>query len=151
MNATFVQQIQTNIRAVQENIVAACDVAGRSPDEVTLIAVSKQRSVAEIEAAAEAGIVDFGENRVEEGNTKIETLANSTKTLRWHMIGHVQSRKARDVVQYFDVVHSVDSEKLLGRLDRFAEDVDRTIDVLLQVNVSGEDTKSGLFVDNWQN
>lgn len=134
--------IARNYHHVQERIVSACLRAGRSPEEITLVVVTKGHSLERIRYAIELGIRKFGENYAEEGAAKIETLRNIPE-LEWHMIGHIQSRKAELVVEYYDVVHSLDSVKLGRRLDRIAAEKGRKIPVLLECNVSGEETKYG--------
>lgn len=148
-NATK-ESIQQNIALIREAIADRCARVGRSPSEIKLIAVSKQHDVQAIQAAHAAGIQHFGENRVEEAVQKIAAFESPASKIQWHMIGHVQSRKARDVLRNFDVVHSVDSLKLAQRLDRFASEAGCSIEVLLQVNTSGETSKSGLEATAWQ-
>lgn len=127
---------------IRERIAAAARQAGRDPADVTLVAVSKTQPAELVRAAAEAGLADFGENRVEEAVPKMRAVARAG--LRWHMIGHVQSRKAPDVIAAdFSLIHSVDSLKLAERLSRFAAAAGRTQPVLLECNVSGEAAKSG--------
>lgn len=129
-----------NLAEVQERMARAAARAGRDPAEITLIAVSKTQPVEMIAALAALGQADFGENRCEEAAPKMAAQPH----LRWHMIGHVQSRKARDVAQSrFVLVHSVDSVKLAERLNRFCAEAGCTQAVLLECNVSGEATKAG--------
>jgi PLP dependent protein len=151
MEQLSASNIRANISAIQQQIAAACVRIGRQPEDVKLIAVSKKRTVDEIRTALDAGVRFLGENRVEEAVEKQPQLGHDTSTMQWHMIGHVQSRKARDVAQHFDVVHSIDSDKLLRRLNGFAAEFGRQLDILLQVNVSGEDSKYGFDVANWEN
>jgi hypothetical protein len=141
-----------NIASVQSRIARAAERAGRSPADIRLIAVTKTHPPDLIAAAARLGLADFGENRIEEAAPKIAALSNaalsnaalSRAAIRWHMIGHVQSRKAREVVQAgFVLVHSVDSLKLAQRLSRYAVEANRTQPILLECNVSGEAAKSG--------
>lgn len=144
-------EIADNIAQIQETIVQACQRANRSPDTVRVIAVSKKKPVADVLAAAAAGLQHFGENRVEEAQTKIPQVRDLyAGSLTWHMIGHIQSRKARDISGLFDVVHSLDSVKIAGRLSRSAAQQQATCEALIQVNVSGEDSKGGLWAYNWQ-
>jgi len=141
--------IAANIARVHAEIAAACARAGRSPDEVTLIAVSKTHPASALLAAAQAGITHFGENRIEEAEGKIPTVnAALTVPPTWHMIGHIQSRKAKLIPPLFDVVHSVDSVKLAEKLASQAGG--RTLDIFLEVNVSGEETKEGLSAVGWE-
>jgi len=133
-------EIEANLQVVRERIAAAARRAGRDPAEITLVAVTKTQPVEVIRAAYELGLRDFGENRVEEAETKFDQLPDD---IRWHMVGHVQSRKAARAVKPYVLVHSVDRVKLARRLDRFAAEAGRTLPILLEVNVSGEATKYG--------
>jgi len=139
------RDVRTNIERVEERIAAACARAGRKRAEVTLVAVSKTRPAAEILAAYRCGLRHFGENRVEEAEEKLPQLASQWGADRptWHLIGHLQSRKARTAVDLFDIVHSVDSLHLATRLDRFAAEAGTRLPILLEVNISGEETKFG--------
>jgi pyridoxal phosphate enzyme (YggS family) len=132
--------LETNLRSVQERITAAAERAGRVPSDVTLIAVTKTQPPETILAAYDAGLRHFGENRVEEAEAKVDELPAD---ITWHMIGHVQSRKAQRVASRFGMIHSVDSLKLARRLDRFASGRSEPLPVLLEFNVSGEESKYG--------
>jgi pyridoxal phosphate enzyme (YggS family) len=123
-------------------IAAAARKSGRDPDEVRLVVVTKSQPLDIVQAAIEAGARILGENYPEEGVMKIQSLPMQTG-VEWHMIGHVQSRKARLVADHFALLHSLDSLKLAARLDRFAADANRTLPVLLEFNVGGEESKSG--------
>ena len=139
-----IHELQSRIAAVQERIAAAARRAGRDPAEVTLVAVSKMHSPEEVAAASAAGLRVFGENRVEEAAPKVEAVAQLVAPApppAWHLIGHLQSRKAEDVLPWASMVHSVDSVKLAQRLSRFA--TAQELPVLLEVNVSGEASKYG--------
>jgi PLP dependent protein len=145
--------IAENLTQVQRTIAAACDRARRDPHSVTLLAVSKTHPASLLIEAMTAGVQHFGENRVEEAETKVsalQSLASESDSLVWHMVGHIQSRKARDVAALFEVVHSVDSLKLGGKLSAACMALNKSIDVLLEVNVSGEASKSGFAAANWQ-
>ncbi len=139
------RSIAANLEGVERRIAAACARVGRKRGEVTLVAVSKTRSIAEILAAYRAGVRHLGENRVEEAEEKVPALRESfaADPVIWHMIGHVQSRKARGAVEFCDVIHSVDSLHLAARLDRFAAEMGKQVPILLEVNVSGEASKYG--------
>jgi pyridoxal phosphate enzyme (YggS family) len=137
-------QIAANVARVREQIDAAAARAGRSASDVKLIAVSKTRTLGEIEMAYRAGIEHLGENRVEEAESKRPRLELPGVT--WHMIGHLQSRKARRAMACFDIVHSVDSVRLAQRLNRLADERGTVLPVLLEVNVSEEASKYGLDV-----
>ena len=136
--------LSDRIAAVQERIAAAARRAGRDAAEVTLVAVSKMHSPEEVAAACAAGLRIFGENRVEEAAPKVEAVAQLVAPApppAWHMIGHLQSRKAEDALPWASMVHSVDSVKLAQRLSRFA--TAEKLPILLEVNVSGEASKYG--------
>jgi len=131
-----------NLAYVQDRIAAAAARAGRDLTSITLVAVSKTHPVEALLAAYELGVRHFGENRVEEASIKLPAFkqAISDPAVVFHMIGHIQGRKAEDVATLFDRVHSVDSVKLAQRLARFAT---KPLPILLEVNVSGEGSKYG--------
>ena len=134
--------ISENLDHVSERIHLAAQSVGRDGDQVRLIVVTKGHPFKIVEQAIEAGATDLGENYVEESLPKIAGV-NPEYELKWHMIGHVQSRKAKKVSENFDWVQTVDSLKLANRLDRFAKENERQIPFLLECNVSGEGTKFG--------
>jgi pyridoxal phosphate enzyme (YggS family) len=139
--------IAENYQRVLEHIALAARSAGRNPDEITLVVVTKGHPLTTVEEAIAAGARHLGENYAEEGISKITALVGQSD-LQWHMIGHVQSRKAQLVAAHYDLVHSVDSLKLAQRLDRFAGQSHHDqgkcpLPVLLEFNVSGETSKSG--------
>ncbi len=138
-------EIHKNYQAVQEQISVSSERSGRTSRDVKLVVVTKGHSAEAIHAVVAAGARMLGENYVEAAVPKIEQL-KSLSGIQWHMIGHIQSRKARTVCQYFHYVHSLDSIKLANRLDRFAADLDISLPVLLECNISGEDTKYGFSV-----
>ena len=144
--------IVRNLAQIQERMAEAALRVGRDPAEITLVAISKTFPADAITVAYQAGVRHFGENRVEEGMVKIPAVhaAISGPRPTWHMVGHVQSRKARDVVSYFDYVHSVDRPRIARRLSRFAQEAGRTLPVLLECNVSGEETKFGFDLRVWE-
>lgn len=143
--------IAARVATLHETINAACDRAGRDPAGITIVAISKKHPQAAILEAMAAGIRHFGENRLNEAQVKIPAIAHQTDTPPvWHMVGHIQSRKAKHIPGLFQRVHSVDSVKLARRLSRFAQDDDLTLDVLLEINISGEDSKHGFLAHNWQ-
>jgi hypothetical protein len=136
--------LRARAAAVLERIAEAARRAGRSPEEVTLVAVSKTHPAALVREAAAAGLKDFGENRVQEAESKIGELRPEPPHLRWHLIGHLQPNKARRAARLFDLIHTVDSASLVERLERIcAEDGRAALDVLVQVDLAGEETKSG--------
>ena len=142
MSAVALQQdLEAGVERVRERIARACQRAGRDPDSVTLVAVSKGQPVEAVRAAHEAGIRHFGENRIQEALPKIEAAQGAGVEATWHLVGHLQSNKAKATAGAFDVIHSVDSTRLLARLDAAAP---ATRDVLLQVNVVAELQKQGV-------
>ena len=134
--------LQANLIRVQERIAAAAARVGRDVATITLVAVSKTHPVEALLTAYELGVRHFGENRVEEASAKLPAFKQviADPAVVFHMIGHIQSRKAEDVARLFDRVHSVDSMKLAQRLARFAA---KPLPILLEVNVSGEESKYG--------
>jgi PLP dependent protein len=132
--------IQARLADVRARLARAADRAGRDPSSITLIAVSKTFPVGAIRAAAEAGQIDFGENRVQEALAKIDATADLP--IRWHLVGHLQSNKAKRAGR-FDVIHSIDSASLLTRIDEAAAAIGRRLDLLVQVDLAGEATKFG--------
>ncbi len=127
---------------IQTQIVDAARIAGRAPESIQLLVVTKKQPVSVIEAAIVADVKIFGENYPEEAVSKQQVL-NIGNKVEWHMIGHVQSRKARLVAENFALLHSLDSLKLARRLDRFAAEFGRKLPVLLEFNVGGEESKFG--------
>ncbi len=134
-------QIAERLAALRARIAAAARRAGREPGQVTLIAVSKAKPVAAVRAAAAQGALDFGENRIQEALTKIPL---GPPEARWHLIGHLQSNKAKLAVARFHLIHAVDSAALAQRLDRLAHEAGKAQLALLQVKLGDEETKSGL-------
>jgi pyridoxal phosphate enzyme (YggS family) len=129
---------------VHKRIAIAAKHAGREPESIRLIAVSKGRPLSDIYALHQLGHRDFGENRAEEGGDKISASQRDHKQITWHMIGHVQRRKAREIAADFDWVHSLDGGPLAERLSRAAGEAGKVMPVLLECNVSGEENKYGL-------
>lgn len=138
--------IQENYKHVLKKIGLAAQKAGRDLETIKLVVVTKGHPATAVEKIIEAGANILGENYVEEAVHKIQTFPDWTG--EWHMIGHIQSRKAKDVVAFFDYVHSLDSLKLAKRLDRFAKEKNKVVPVLLECNLSGEKTKFGW--DTWE-
>lgn len=135
-------EIARNLETVRSRIAGAARRAGRSPSDVTLVAVSKTFGIEHVRAAFAAGQRDFGENKVQEGLQKIG-VASDMPGVRWHLIGHLQSNKARKAAGAFACVHSVDSRELLKRLDAAAVEQATAPDVLVQADLAGEATKFG--------
>jgi pyridoxal phosphate enzyme (YggS family) len=136
------ETIQSRLKRVKDRITEAALACGRDPKAIKLIAVSKTVPADRILAAIGAGVTDLGENYVQEAREKIEVVGR--ETVLWHFIGHLQSNKAKYVVKLFDLIHSVDSFKLAKELDKRARAVGKVQKVLVQVNISGEATKSGI-------
>ncbi len=134
------EQVQQNLAAVRARIAAACGRSGRDPSSVRVVAVTKGFPVSVAVAAAQAGLVDLGENYVQEAREKVRALPEVT----WHMVGHLQRNKAREAVRLFSWIHSVDSVPLTEELSRRAVQHGRTVRVLLQVNVAREPQKHGV-------
>ncbi len=134
--------IQENIQKVRERIAAACRRSGRSPEEVTLIAVSKFKPVSDIEAAIAAGQTVFGENRVQELCDKYDVLPAG---VTWHMIGHLQRNKVKYLMGKAAMIHSVDTLRLAEQISEEAQKAEIIMPVLLEVNAAKEETKFGFF------
>ena len=147
MALAYAERLRVTLPKVREAIAEAARAAGRDPRAVHLVAVTKGHPPAALEAALDAGLTDLGENRVEELAEKVATLGRAPRAapgVRWHMVGHVQSRKAETAVELADLIHSVDTLWLAERLARAALESGRTVPLLAQVNSSGEAGKYGL-------
>jgi hypothetical protein len=141
-------EIPSRLVAIRERMEGACRRAGRPSSAVTLIAVSKTRTVEEVVSAVEAGITDLGENRVQEAEAKAPSVAakvgSTASPPRWHLVGHLQKNKVKKAVALFDRIHSLDSVELGERVDRAAEETGKVQPVLVQVDLALEPTKFGL-------
>ncbi len=147
MALAYAERLRVTLPKVREVIAEAARAAGRDPRAVRLVAVTKGHPPAALEAALDAGLTDLGENRVEELAEKVAALGRAPRAapgVRWHMVGHVQSRKAKTAVELADLIHSVDTLRLAERLARAALESGRTVPLLAQVNSSGEAGKYGL-------
>lgn len=139
---TKVDLIRERLANVRVRMDESARRAGRAGEKITLVAVSKTHPAGILREALEAGAVEFGENRVQEAEGKIAEIGRSG--VRWHLIGHLQSNKARRAVRLFDLIHTIDSAALIERLERLCEEEGReTLDVLMQLDLAGEATKSG--------
>ena len=143
----LVASIRERYLSTLDYIATAARKSNRDPKEIRLVVVTKSQPLEIVQAAIEAGASILGDNYPEEGVMKIQSLAEQT-AVEWHMIGHVQSRKARLVADHFALLHSLDSLKLAQRLDRFAGEAGRILPVLLEFNVGGEESKSGWDASN---
>jgi pyridoxal phosphate enzyme (YggS family) len=132
--------MKTRLDAIHDRIRRACEVSGRDPASVTLVAVSKTHSTEAIRELYDLGVRDFGESRFQEALPKIENLPND---ITWHFVGHLQSNKARKVAEYFDVIHTIESESQLKEIQKAG----REIRAFIEVNIAEESNKHGLFSD----
>jgi pyridoxal phosphate enzyme (YggS family) len=132
--------LAANLESVRQRIATACQRAGRAPDSVTLLAVTKTHPPELVAEAAKLGLALFGENKVQEAKAKIPLCP---ARLRWHMIGHLQSNKCRDAVELFELIQSVDSLSLAEELNKRAQQASKTLPILLEVNIVGEASKFG--------
>lgn len=132
--------ITENIERVRARIAAACQRCGRHPNDIQLVAVTKNIDVAHIRTAIRAGVQILGENRVQEAMPKFEEIGAEA---RWHMIGHLQRNKVKQALQFAEMIQSVDSLRLAREIQKQAEKLTRPVDILLEVNTSGEESKFG--------
>ena len=137
--------IDDNLKSVRQRIATCCEASGRRPDEVKLIAVTKEASVEDIGRVLSLGVKDIGENRVQDAAVKHRAIGDAAS---WHMIGHLQTNKAKDAVSIFSLIHSLDSEHLAEAIDKEAMKIGKVQDVLVQVNISGELSKFGIEPDD---
>ena len=140
-------EITASLQAVRQRLARAVERAGRLPSSVRLVAVSKTRPAEDVRAAFDAGQAEFGENRVQEALEKI--AATSDIPIAWHLVGHLQSNKARRAAGAFPWIHSIDGVDLLKRVDAAAEEAGRRPALLVQVDLAGEPTKHGAPADAW--
>lgn len=133
--------ILENIKQVEENIIKSCEKVGRNPKEVTLIAVSKTKPYTAIEEALPSGVLDYGENKVQELTEKYEILP---KNIRWHMIGHLQRNKVKYLVGKVELIHSVDSLRLANQIETEFAKKNEIANILIEVNMANEESKFGI-------
>jgi|YelNatPaOPRAMG01_1025707.scaffolds.fasta_scaffold00119_70 pyridoxal phosphate enzyme (YggS family) len=138
--------IERNILEVKQRIKKICSDLAIEPESITVVAVSKNRSPEEIREVVKAGIVDIGENRLQEAVSKYKVL-NDLSFIRWHMVGHLQRNKVKEAVRIFDLIHSLDSLRLAEEINRRAELIGKVQEVLIQVKTSPEPTKFGIEQD----
>ena len=136
--------IKQNLESIQKNIKASCEKCGRNADDVTIIAVTKTIDADRINEAVELGLRDLGENRVQELLSKYELIKGD---VRWHLIGHLQKNKVKYIADKVCMIHSVESRSLCEEIERQCAKLGRTMDILIEVNVSGEESKSGIAPD----
>ena len=142
MTEGYADTVASRIAAVRERMAAACDRAGRPASSVELLAVTKFNPADAVEAAWRAGVGSFGENRVQEAEAKFSSLAGAIPGSAVHLLGHLQSNKAKKAAALFDCVQSIDSEAILSELARRAAELGKTLDVLFELH-TGEESKSG--------
>ncbi|MFZ4828937.1 MAG: YggS family pyridoxal phosphate-dependent enzyme [Phototrophicaceae bacterium] len=145
--------LKERLEHVHDQIALACAKAHRNPNTVTLVGVSKTQPMESLVEAYHAGLRHFGENRMEECQHKVPAVQQAlgeVQDLHWHFIGHIQSRKAKEVVAMFPTIHSVDSIKLANKLNEFAKEATHAPQLLIQINISGEASKSGFEAYNWR-
>lgn len=147
--ATLSATIRSRADAIAGRIAAACERSGRDPSDVRLVAVSKTFPLEVVQAGIEAGLTDFGENRVQELEEKAGAIPGVTSggAIRWHLIGPLQRNKAKKALEHADVFHALDSDRLAKEVDKRAAQAERVLPCFVQVNISGEDSKSGLAPD----
>lgn len=141
--------VRENIVRIKERIISACFRVNRDPSGIKIVAVSKGRGVLDIKEALASGLVDIGENRIQEALDKFNKLKaeGSGPEIQWHMIGHLQKNKVKDAVGIFQLIHSVDSLVLAEEINKRAAKINKIQDILLEVKTSPETTKSGLGPD----
>ena len=133
--------IKENLLEIKEKIVASCEKSGRNPEDVTILAVTKTIDAERINEAVSLGLHDLGENRVQELLSKYEDVKGD---VRWHIIGHLQSNKVKYIADKVCMIHSVESLSLAKEIERQCAKIDKIMDILVEVNVSGEESKSGI-------
>jgi hypothetical protein len=133
--------ISANLKSVRRRILESCEKAGRSPEEVNLVCVTKEAALDEIMEVLNSGVKDLGENRVQDAILKYRTINDKAS---WHMVGHLQTNKVNDAVKIFSLIHSVDSIRLAKEMDKEARKINKIQGILIQVNVSEENTKFGI-------
>ncbi len=133
--------IEQNLNEIKKNISEACEKAGRNPDSVTILAVTKTIDADRINEAVSLGLCDLGENRVQELLSKYDDVKGD---VRWHIIGHLQKNKVKYIADKVCMIHSVESYSLMEEIERQCARIDKVMDILIEVNVSGEESKSGI-------
>lgn len=138
-------QVANHIAAVEEKITAACQRSGRKREDVLLLAVSKTKPVSMIQEAVACGLHDLGENKVQEIMDKYEPMGEG---IHWHLIGHLQTNKVKYIIDKVCMIHSLESEKLAAEIEKRAAACDRIMDVLVEINIAGEESKFGIRPEN---
>jgi pyridoxal phosphate enzyme (YggS family) len=139
------KEIQLNLNEIKYNIQKACKKSGRNIEDIKIVAVSKNFSASDIVIANSLGLKDFGENKVQELLQKFDEIGND---VIWHQIGHLQRNKVKDIIGKVSLIHSVCSIELLDEIEKQAKKTDKVADILLQINISKEETKFGINVED---
>jgi len=140
--------ISPNLNRVKERINSTAVSSGRDPQDITLIVISKTRAADIVNVAIDCGVRHFGENKIQEAVPKINDLNKQHSDLTWHMVGHLQTNKAKIAVMNFDMIQSVDSIKLARKISGIAQQIQKNVDILIEVNISGEESKYGINPDD---
>ena len=143
--------IRENVSRIRQRILKVCSKINQDPGKITIIAISKGRTIEQMKEVVEAGITDIGENRVQEAVIKYKGLITSelenSRAIKWHMVGHLQTNKVKDAVRIFDLIQSVDSVRLAEEIDKQADKINKTQDILVEIKTSPEESKFGLKPD----
>ena len=143
--------IRENVSRIRQRILKVCSKINQDPGKITIIAVSKGRTIEQMKEVVEAGITDIGENRVQEAVIKYKGLITSelenSRAIKWHMVGHLQTNKVKDAVRIFDLIQSVDSVRLAKEIDKQADKINKIQDILVELKTSPEESKFGLKPD----
>ncbi len=140
--------ISKNLGRVREKMNSTAVISGRDPQDITLIVISKTRSADIVNMAIDCGVRHFGENKIQEAVPKIIALNKQHSDLTWHMVGHLQTNKAKIAVMNFDMIQSVDSIKLARKISGIAQQLQKNVDILIEINISGEESKYGFNPDD---
>lgn len=138
------ETIKKNLEKINEKIKKAALKANRSPEDIKLVAVTKTATVEQIKEAISAGVKTIGENKVQEAKGKYQVLSADIADIEWHLVGHLQTNKVKYAIEVFDLIHSVDSKKLAEEIDKRSLQFGIMTNILVEVNVSGEETKYGI-------
>jgi len=143
--------IRENVSRIRQRILKVCSKIDQDPGKITIIAVSKGRTIEQMKEVVEAGITDIGENRAQEAVIKYKGLITSelgnSRAIKWHMVGHLQTNKVKDAVRIFDLIQSVDSVRLAEEIDKQADKINKIQDILVEIKTSPEESKFGLKPD----
>lgn len=141
--------IKDNLFHLNEEISSVCRKVGCKPGDIVLIGVTKYTDVASVKVALECGLTDIGENRVQDAQNKFESLGE-LNGIKKHLLGHLQTNKVKQAIELFDLIQSVDSIKLANEIEKQAERIGKKVEILIQINVAGEEQKSGVGLNDYQ-